>query len=157
MRAPMRIVGPEPKAVHGIFSSRAGVSLVELIVALGITAMGLFSAIQLYFFSLDRVRTLNEVTVARSLLQNELERLRAAPFEALPTVEALPFSEGAFAESGLREAMGALTIRPYPGLERGLKEVRAEISWRSRGGRRIQRAMTTLLAGRGAGEGGRVP
>jgi len=123
-----------------------GFALLELIAALFILTMGMFGVVQMYLFGLDKMRAMNETAVAMRAIQNEVETVRAMPFDELRNVEAGPFRSETPETAELVNAVPAVTIRDYDGGARRLKEVTVSIRWTGEHGRTITKRVTTLIA-----------
>ena len=151
-------------------AARGGFTLLELMAALSVLTVGLLGAVQSYHFGLDKIRAMRESAIARGAVQNEIETLRALPFNQLADRENAPFASLApdlsfrpegeipsttgISPSGRNDKCGilkplvratpSLTIRTRP--EGALKEVDASIRWRGDNGRWIEKRLTTLIA-----------
>ena len=126
------------------FMAKDGYSTMEMTATLFVLTVGLFGALQLFSFGLDRMRALDESSVAMQAVQNEIEVLRAAPFASLTDGEHAFVSE-APELSRLENADTRVVIAPVAGVSAALKEVTATIVWISENGRRSERTLTTLL------------
>ena len=79
--------------------------------------------------------------MASELLRNEMETLRAAPFEALTSRASLTQASPAMESLHQPEATVVVSeVTP------GLKEVSVSLKWQSRHGRWIERALVTRIA-----------
>lgn len=132
------------KGVRGC--GRAGFTVLELTVAIVIVTTGLFGVIQMYRFGMDITRTLRDSAVALEAVENELEALRARPFQALENAEDAPFVTETPTVGSLFGARGTVTIRDYGEGSLRLKSVTATLSWISLHGRGMTQSVTTLVA-----------
>jgi len=127
-----------------------GSVLIELIAALFVLTVGMFGVIQMYQFGLAKMHTMNEAAVAMGAVQNEVETLRATPFDELRNVEAGPFRSKTSATAKLVNAVPTVSIRDYEDGAPRLKEVRVSIKWTGEHGRSITKSVTTLIADKGS-------
>lgn len=135
--APLR-VSPWPFAYGGY-------SLVELMAAVAVFSVGMLGIVQGYHFGFDKIRTMREAAVATRAVQDQIERLRGMPFDALTPRENAGFVEPAPDLSSLVNAKPVLSIVPYTESALGLKEVRVSVRWSGDNGRTMERAATTLI------------
>lgn len=137
----------EAGIIHGSARSNAGLTLIETTTAFAIAIMGVFGAMQLHLRAMDTVRTLHQDNLAQQALMNELETLKATPFDQLTPTTARKFSsDTAFIEPlHLHETQTTIRAADTP----GLVQVTATIIWRGEKGRRIERSLTTLLTNHG--------
>ena len=131
-------------------NAAGGFTLLELTCALFILTFGMFGVIQMYHLGMAKTRVLNEYTQAMEALQNELETLRALPFESLRNVKHGPFVTQPRVLRRLVNARPRTTIRDYPESGGALKEVRVTLKWTSENGRTITKRLVTLIAQRTA-------
>jgi len=131
-----------------IGGGECGLSLLELVAAIFVLTVGVMAVIQSQFVVLDKMRDVNEYHVATRALVNELEYLRALPFEGLAAGEGLPFRSVTPALERLHAAEGRVTIHPRAQGLPGLNEVMVQIRWRGEHGRWIEKRMDTLVARR---------
>ena len=124
----------------------AGFSLIELTCALFIVTLGVFGIIQMYLVGMDKTRAVNEYAVAFQALNNEIETLRALPFEAFEEGKDLPFRSETPALERLVHARGTVTVVDRTAETPGLKQVRARLRWTGEHGRIIEKHVTTLIA-----------
>lgn len=122
-----------------------GFSLVELTCALAVVSIGLGSVIHVYLRGIEKMRAIDEYETALCVLNNELETLRAQPWDALEPGDALPFRSAPHIE-GLRLAETWAAIEDASGGDAGLKQVTARIRWIGEHGRRIEKELTTFIA-----------
>lgn len=118
-----------------------GFTLLELTCALFIITVAGFGTIQLYNVGVNKILVMQELDVASELLRNEMETLRAAPFDTVTSGNTLTNPSAAFTALHRPEA----TIK-VADLTPGLKEVSVSLKWQSRHGRWIERALTTRIA-----------
>jgi len=130
----------------------SGFALVELIAALFILTIGMFGVIQMYHFGMAKMHAMNESAVAIRAVRNEVETLRAVPFDELRNVEAGPFRSETPAVAELVNVVPAVAIKDYGDGTQRLKEVTVAIEWTGEHGRLIRKSVTTLIADKGSGE-----
>lgn len=128
---------------------RTGFSLAELTCALFIITVGVFGVLQMYSIALDKTRTLKEYAVAHTALVNEIETLRALPFDQLADIENGPFQSVTPEIKRLMKVQCHVTITDRSQNNRGLKEVQTTIRWIGEHGRPIEKCLTTLIANKG--------
>lgn len=95
---------------------------------------------------MSKVALVDEYGLARMAVQNEMETLRALPFDALEPGERNHFT-GDVPAAQLPGALPRVVVQPadLP----GLKEVSVTLSWRGENGRRVERSLTTFIADSG--------
>ena len=123
-----------------------GAMLLELVCALFIVTMGLFGIMQMYLVAMDKTRGINEYAIASTALNNEIETLRAMPFDDLVVGERLPFLSETPSVEMLADAKGSVVIRDRRGETAGLKEARVALRWRGEHGRVIEKSFVTMIA-----------
>lgn len=123
---------------------RAGFSMMELTCAFAVLTVGVFGALQLQMRALDATRMLRDDALAATALANEIETLRALPFDALSPGVALPFRSGDAVLGRLHAAEGRVDIAETD--LAGLRDVRVEVVWSAETGRRAHRSATTRIA-----------
>jgi len=131
--------------------AQAGVSLLELIAALFVFTIGLLGSLKMYDVTIDNVRAMREADIAVCALQNEMETLRAMPFESLTERAGAPFVSRTPDMDQLVQVTPTVEVRPYGDPVLALKEVRASVRWRGDNGRVIEKTLTTLIGKREAG------
>ena len=124
---------------------RAGSALIELMAALFVLTAGLLASVELYHFGIDKLRAARESAVAVTVLQDQIERLRARPFAELADTPAGPFLGDAPLPDDLPNAHATLEIAPYPA-STPIRKVTASIAWTGENGRTIRKELTTLVA-----------
>lgn len=130
--------------------SRRGMAMLEIIASLAVLTIGLLGAVHLYFFGLDRMQTLGEGEQAMRAVRNELETMRAMPWEELSTRDGAPFLEADRDLAALPGATSRVTVRDRPEAQSLLREVTASVTWRGEHGRSITKRATTCIARRSA-------
>lgn len=132
---------------------QGGFLLVELVVAISVFAVGIAGIITSYNYGMDKLRTLKETTIAERVIQDEIERLRALPFDQLADCEGAPVAVSNPEFGELVQGTAVLTVAPAdaPGL--ALKQVHVSVRWRGDSGRVIHRSVATFIARRTPGEG----
>ena len=126
-------------------SYSSGVSLLELIAALFVFSVGLLGSLKMYDVALDKTRAMREAGIAVCALQNEVESLRAIPFEELTERSGAPFVSRTPDMDSLVQVSPAVDIHPYGDPAFALKEVHASVRWRGDNGRVIEKTVTTLI------------
>jgi len=116
-------------------------------VALGVIVVTIFGVLTLYDRGMDRGRELNARSIAIRAVENEIETLRAMPFADLSPRTDAPFVSETPAVALLVDPEPRLTIAPAG--RDGLVEVTAALRYRA-GGRATEKAVTTLIARKGA-------
>ena len=138
------------KRVH---SARDGSILLELIAALFVFSLGLLGTLASFHYGIDKLRHAREVNAVVQILQNEVERLHALPFDTLKEQENAPFLGGAPPLEDLAKGQAKETIKPYPIGAGNAKEIEITVEWVGDNGRAIRRTVSTLIADKG----GRTP
>ena len=124
---------------------KAGFTLVELTCALFVISVGLFGVIHIYMRGMEKMNAINEYETALCALNNEMETLRATPWDSLEPGEGLPFQS----ETPDMERLHLAEARTCIAVESGsavLKRVTVRICWTGEHGRRIEKELTTLIA-----------
>lgn len=121
-----------------------GFSLLELTCAIFVVTVAGFGSIQLYSVGMDKIVMMREYDVATAELRNEVERLRAMPFETI--ADGMAVSAPSTALATLYEPILAIKASER---SPGLKAVEVSLAWKSRGGRTITRKLDTLIADHG--------
>ena len=125
---------------------QTGFTLIELNCALAVATIGIFGVIGMHMLALDKTRSLREEAVAQRALRNEIEQLRAEPFVALAEAQGAPFRTNTPGVDRLVGARTTVSIQDRSQGNAGLKEVRAQLSWRGDNGRTILRELVTYVA-----------
>ena len=136
---------------HSDTSHAAGVSLLEIVAALFVFSVGLLGSLKMYDVMLDKVRAMRENDIAVCALQNEMETLRAMPFEALAERTGAPFVSHTPDMEQLVQVLPTVDVRPYGQPALALKEVRISVRWRGDNGRVIEKTLSTLIGRKEAG------
>lgn len=126
-----------------------GFTLLELTCALFVITIAGFGAIQLYSLGMDHIMMMREYDVSTEVLRNAVEQLRAQPFTALEDGMALGATSPAM--ECLHNAELNVGVSVPPDAPPGLKAVHVALAWQSLHGRKIERALDTLVADHGAG------
>jgi Tfp pilus assembly protein PilV len=127
--------------------SKRGTSLLEVLCALSLVTLGVFSTLQVFGISAKQTRALAQEQRALRILENEIEGLRAMPFAELRQGEATPLGAEASELAPLPGAKGSVDVAPVENLP-NLKRVTARLSWSAAEGRRITRSLCTQIAAR---------
>ncbi len=131
---------------------RAGLTLVELLMALGIFALAGGGIVGAYLFSHQLVESGTERIRATDDLEDIMERIRATPFAALAT----RFPAGAVDGGGVTDyaaLVGGYTLDDqqitvtYPTQAAGRLEVLVTLTWTSRGRMRTASLSTVRTSG----------
>ena len=124
--------------------TQKGSSLIELTCAIFVISVGLFGVIHVYLRGIEKMKTINEYETVLCALNNELETLRALPWETLEPGNDMPFRS----ETPGMEQLHLAEARTFIILENGynrLKRVTVRIRWIGEHGRRIEKELTTLI------------
>ncbi len=124
---------------------RSGFMLIELSAALFVATVGVFGALHLYMLSLDRIRAISEYETALCVLNNEVETLRAAPYDGLAIGEGLPFRSETPGVERLHLAETTVRIEDIGDGALELKRVVARVRWIGEHGRRIEKELVTFI------------
>jgi len=119
--------------------------MLEVITALFIVTFGIFSVLTMYHVGMAKARALREHGLVMNALENELEGLRAMPFETLPRDWNGAFHATAPDLGALVNAHPRVRIQPFENRQ-DLLDVRASIRWSGEHGRTIEKSLTTLIA-----------
>lgn len=122
-----------------------GASYLELTASLFILSVGILGSFQLFHFTLDRMRVVKEDGIAMCAVQNEIEWLRARPFEEIALGEG-PFASSTPETSQLVNAQSRVQVDFVNPMQPDLKRVEAIVTWRGDQGRTVTRRVVTLLA-----------
>ena len=98
-----------------LFRRDRGFTLLETIAALFVLTVGLFAVFQMFLYGLGKLHALSERETALLAIQNEVEALRAQPYEALSDVEEGPFISTTPGFEKLHLAQGLVTIETIKG------------------------------------------
>lgn len=129
---------------------RRGFALLEASTALFIVVTGLFGAFQMFQYGVDKVRVTGEYAIAGRVIENELETLRAQPFDSLEAGSDRRFLSISPELDRLPAVRTHTAIRLDTALPSRLKEISIVVHWRTEHGRRAERRLTTLVARSGA-------
>lgn len=128
--------------------SRAGMAILEIIAALVVLTIGLFGAVHLYLFGMDRMRTMGEIDQAMRAVNNEMEHLRALSWDELPARNGAAFVHAERDLIDLSNAVSSVTVRDDPSIPGLLREATVTVTWTAEHGRTITKSATTLLSAR---------
>lgn len=128
---------------------RRGAALLEVSCALFIVTVGLFGVLQMYTSALNHTRYLLESDLAQNILENEVETLHGAGFDALNVGTTSAFHTESEALRRLHDAHTRVTVAPTAGAERFAKTITLTVTWTGRTGRTITRSISTIVADRG--------
>lgn len=127
-------------------SGRSGFALLELTTALFIVTVGVFGIIHLHTRGLDKLRVISEYDTALCALNNEIEYLRALPYETLEQGARLPFRSTTPGIERLHRAETFVCIEDAGVGPVSLKRATARIRWTGEHGRGIEKHLVTLIA-----------
>lgn len=127
-----------------------GMALLESVTALFVAVVGLTGTLQMLQFSVDKIRAVEQYAIAGRVLQNELETLRAQPYESLVESERREFLSASPELEALPVADAYCVVRPGTVMPARIREVTVVIAWSTEHGRRAERRLTTLVARRSA-------
>ncbi len=127
---------------------RGGFALLEASTALFIAVTGLFGAFQMFQYGVDKIRVIHEYRIAARAIENELETLRAQPFDALEAAADCPFLSVTPEVAALPALRARSAIRPDSVAPARLKEVSITLLWRTENGRQVERRLTALISKR---------
>ena len=125
-----------------------GIALLEAVTALFVVAIGLFGSFQMFQYCIDEIRAINEYGTAARVVRNELETLRAQPFDAIELGPGRPFVSSSPELETLAAARTFTDTKADPAMPTRLKQVTAVVRWRTEHGRFAERRLTTLVARR---------
>lgn len=123
-----------------------GFSLLELSAALFVMTVGVSGMMYGFYTGLEKTRAIQETTIAVRAIQNEVEFLRAVPFEALEAGDRDGFLSQTPESARLVNAERRVSVRNAHELGPALKEVTVTLAWTGEHGRRISKSLTTLFA-----------
>lgn len=130
-------------------AANAGFSLLELTAAIFVLTVGMFGAVQMYHVGVSKAGAVREAATAATAIDNELETLRATPFEALENGEHGQFVSETPALNSLFKAQPKVLIADYDAEHPDLKRVTVSVRWVGEHGRGIEKGVTTLIADKG--------
>lgn len=126
-------------------SPRGGFSLLEMTAAIFILCFGVMGIMTTYHFGMEKIRTLREAAIVTQAVQNEIETLRALPFDQLHDGQQAALHGTTAGMEDLVNVTPLVSIKPHgEGLQ--LKEVSVSVRWTGDNGRTIEKAATTLIA-----------
>lgn len=127
-----------------------GMALLESVTALFVAVVGLTGTLQMFQFSVDKIRTVEQYAIAGRVLQNELETLRAQPYDSLVESERREFLSASPELEALPVAEAYCVVRPGSSMPARIREVTVVVAWSTEHGRRAERRLTTFVARRSA-------
>ncbi|MCX5769764.1 MAG: prepilin-type N-terminal cleavage/methylation domain-containing protein [Candidatus Hydrogenedentes bacterium] len=128
----------------------AGFTLLELVAALFVFAVGLLGTVQMYNVLAGKLLHVQESEIAARALNAEIETLRSLPFSQLTNREDASFVSQPYGTENLVNLTTRLTIRPYPDSGLNLKQITATVLWTGEHGRKIEKSATTLITNKEA-------
>ncbi len=120
---------------------RDGFTLAELTTTLFVLGVGVFGVSTAGLRVIEAIADSREHTLATRALENEWERLQAAPWDTLRAGEQPFAADPALAR--LHASGGTTTLAP---VAPGLVHLHLEVTWTGRTGRSITRALETYRA-----------
>ncbi len=127
---------------------RTGFTLIELVTAMGVLGIGVFAIVTSFHYGVEKVRAMQEMHTAQTVAQNQLECMRATPFEKLAEVEHDPMPATPALERLVKVQMER-SVRVYGEPKLGLRDVEVRVSWVGDGGRPMQASARTLIGDKG--------
>jgi hypothetical protein len=127
---------------------RTGFTLLELVTAMGMLGIGVFAVVTSFHYGLEKVRAVCISCTAQTVAQNELEKLRAAPYDELKLTEGTPLPATPALEKLVKVSMGK-RVQVYGEPKLGLREVEVRISWIGDGARPMYASALTLVGNKG--------
>ena len=127
---------------------RTGYTLIELVTAMGVLGMGVFAIVTSFHYGLEKVRAMKEMHTAQTVAQNQLEQLRAVPFDEIKETEFAPMPPMPALER-LVKASVEKRVRVYGEAKLGLREVEVRVSWVGDSGRPMHASALTLIGNKG--------
>jgi len=132
--------------MRNLSSDNRGFTLIEATATMFVLTFGVMGAIQMHMAAIEKTRALQEYGVADETLQNEIETLRALPFDELRVGNAQPLRSVTPALDRLLRAQATVDIVDQSGETPGLKQVSVKVRWTGEHGRPIERSVETLIA-----------
>lgn len=127
---------------------RAGYTLIELVSSMAALGIGVFAIVTSFHYGMEKVRAMQEMHTAQTVAQNQLERLRAAPFGELNEVEHAPMPVGPALEKLVNVQMEK-SVRVHGDPKLSLREVEVRVSWTGDSGRPMHASALTLIGDKG--------
>lgn len=132
--------------MSSLSSDSRGFSLIEATAMVFVLTFGAMGAIQMHMTAIEKTRALQEYGAADEVLQNEVEALRARPFEDLRAGSAQALYSATPALVRLADVQATVDIVDQSGDTPGLKQVSVKVRWIGEHGRPIERSVETLIA-----------
>jgi len=120
--------------------------MVEIVTALFIVTFGIFSVLTMYHVGMAKTRAIGDHDLVINALQNELDGLRAMPFESSPKDWNGEFRATKPNLPDFVNVRPHLRIQPFGEGRADLLEVTVSIHWTGEHGRTIEKSLTTLIA-----------
>jgi Tfp pilus assembly protein PilV len=136
---------PVPMKDRAARQKNNGYIYTELCAAIFVLSVGLLGAFQVFRICLDQTKVMNESAIAMRAIQNEVETLRALPFQEL-SPGTVPFRSDASELTKLVRASATVNVSAAEGLSDALRQVDVSVSWASASARTVKRSVTTLIA-----------
>lgn len=122
-----------------------GIALIELTCSLFIFSIGMLGVIQMYHVCISKTRVVDEYAIAMRAIENELESLRAMPFDELDDLDGV-FISNTPSLSKLVNALETTAVTEFGEDSANLRQVTATVKWTSEKGRTVTKSVTTLIA-----------
>ena len=119
--------------------------LLELTCALFIFSTGMLGVIHMYHVCINNTRALDEYMIAMRAIENEVETLRAMPFEELDNLNG-EFTCKTPSLSKLVNVVTKTEIELFDNEYTNLRRLTATVKWTGDKGRTITKSVTTLIA-----------
>ncbi len=127
-----------------ILRNARGYLLLEVVIAFGIVAVGIFAMLSVQRSQLLASRRMAEHDIALEIANAALERLKAQ--DALADTDGEPLPLAPAAAASLPNPECAASVADYRANTPGLKRVRVSVSWGDEGQARRRVALQTLMA-----------
>jgi Tfp pilus assembly protein PilV len=128
-------------------SHNQGFVMLEAIAAVFVVLVGIFSVLQFFDYGVRKLKAEEESRIALRQMRNELEILRAQPFDTLVKAPSDQWLGERAELDMLVDHRTRVEVEPGAEAPTRLMKVTVSIRWRGEYGRPIQRKLTTLIAG----------
>ncbi|MBI3331243.1 MAG: prepilin-type N-terminal cleavage/methylation domain-containing protein [Candidatus Omnitrophica bacterium] len=132
--------------------SRAGMTLVELLITIGVLVVAGVWLLSAYHSALHLTEVAQQTTVALNDLRDMMERIKATPFVQLQTNFPHNVANGPGGAQAYANVVGGytlpaeqITVTHTPSVTADPRELSAQVTWTNRG-RSYQRRITTVRA-----------
>ncbi len=120
--------------------------MLDVTTALFVLVVGVSGTVASFHLGIANIRTVQERHIAMRAIENEVETLRALPFDELVVGEAMEFRSTTPECDRLVNAERLVRIAPSASIGETLKEISVSIRWTGENGRTIAQSVTTLAA-----------